>query len=567
MKVRFMSQNKTYTTLRNLSFAPSIDITSMSLPINGFTVDIETEDTINTNQFARLLDDRNNVWAHYWVTKVDRKASRLVTVQAQSPTVWLDRARMPAKYLSGANLGGEIDYCFDHVSSRVGPIGSYCVIESDVANLPVYGWLPEQSPRERLQSLMMSAGCYIKTWHDTEMRVLFAPRLIDVSDAGYGRILQPSEVFWRPTWTNEAPPSHLTLKYYSVTNYETADSQTVQDDYGNTYWVKEGQFGASSTGAAEEIEVGGNMVVRYEDAQALWPKYQSLYFFNEDRAEVDVINNGEIWPGDLITFPLEESGTYLVRGYVSTVDFKFGNQARSTLRLDHCSRFIAAKLILNLTYNGETVHSMEFLFPNTYGYSIDLPDQQVISNGHLRVYGNIAPIEGTTGGAGTTTTVTVACDLISDKNLITGETITDFTPDHIAVTTLPNQISYIDGETITYSGIVVKVYNASGQLLDTPDRPGGVIAFRDLEFTVTTADIDTQSLDIPVAWTFETEVEGITQEITLTATFGITVWDVQPHGDNYMLVVRGDLVSVDGTTLNIRDRRVRVENRTLMIGE
>ena len=134
MKLILEGQNLTCTTLKALAFAPEVDLTGQTLPINEFTADVETGEDIQTGQFARLLDGRDNLWARYWVTKAERKTLKLTSIRAQSPLVWLDRTRMPAKYLSGASLGGEIDYCFDGVADVValhyGDLSALCLDHS-----------------------------------------------------------------------------------------------------------------------------------------------------------------------------------------------------------------------------------------------------------------------------------------------------------------------------------------------------------------------------------------------------------------------------------------------------
>ena len=483
MKLILEAQNMTYTTLRNLSFAPEVDLTGQSLPLNEFTVDVETEDTLQTGQFAKLLDDLDRVWARYWVTKVDRKTLKLSTLKAQTPLIWLERSRMPAALISDT-LGGAIDRCFDVVADVVGPVGGYCVIDSGIANTPVYGFCPEQSARERVQSLLMAAGAYIRTWNDTEMRVLPSPHMWD-ADRGWGDILQADRVFWRPNLIQGDAASHLTLKYYSVDNYDTGGS-TVQDAYGNTFWVTEGSIGASSTGAGNEISIGGNMLVGYDSAHAIWPQFEQIYFWAPHRVEADVIDNAEIWPGDLVTFQLDEEGQKLCTGYVNSVEFAFGVQSRARIRLDSASVLNAARVTINWTHDGWTVYSETRIYPPGYTTHEDLPNKDVLTNGHLTEYDPVDPSVEIEAG----TDVDVPCDKVSETDLITGETISDFTPHHIAVTTPPDQTAYFDGGRIDYTGMVVKVYNAEGQLLNSETIPEGVIPMDQLTLPVARADFD-----------------------------------------------------------------------------
>lgn len=427
MKLTLETQNKTYTALKAVSFAPEVDLTGQTLPLNAFTVDVETEDTINTAQFARLYDDRDNLWARYWVTKAERKSLRLITVQAQTPLIWLDRTRMPPAYFTGAPLSGEIDRCFDGVASVVGPMSGYCVIDSSLANLPVYGWCPAQSARERLQSLLMAHSAYIKDWNDMLMRVLPSPDLYNRE--GWGTLLDMNTVFWRPQVNNTDKPSHLSLEYYSVApgspDPSDPNQSSVQDDSGSTYTVTKNSTGITIGGVGNDINISGNMLVTYEIAQALLYQLDGVYS-SPIVAEAEIINNGDIWPGDFVSIPADEEGKRLCTGWVNAVDFSFGVQARSRLKLEAPRLYDAARVILQWTCDGEIVHQDHRIFPPNYDYDIELSDTEVLGNGHLYTYSPVElDIQGTTPANPYRPQIeTVHCVLVSDRDLITGETVT-----------------------------------------------------------------------------------------------------------------------------------------------
>ena len=50
-----------YYNHRNLNYAPEVDLLSESLPVNEFTVDIITEDTVEIGEMCELYDDLNNL--------------------------------------------------------------------------------------------------------------------------------------------------------------------------------------------------------------------------------------------------------------------------------------------------------------------------------------------------------------------------------------------------------------------------------------------------------------------------------------------------------------------------
>ena len=62
----------TYTTVRNISFSPSVDLTCDSLPIDELTVDVATTDTITSGQRVELYDALDGLWARFWLYKVEK---------------------------------------------------------------------------------------------------------------------------------------------------------------------------------------------------------------------------------------------------------------------------------------------------------------------------------------------------------------------------------------------------------------------------------------------------------------------------------------------------------------
>lgn len=74
----------------------------------------------------------------------------------------------------------------------------------------------------------------------------------------------------------------------------------------------------------------------------------------------------------------------------------------------------------------------------------------------------------------------------------TGETIVIKTPmpSGIQITTLPSDLDYTDGETIDFTGIVVKLKKYDGTVYTDENYPDGIIPFSELTFPVTVADFD-----------------------------------------------------------------------------
>lgn len=70
----------------------------------------------------------------------------------------------------------------------------------------------------------------------------------------------------------------------------------------------------------------------------------------------------------------------------------------------------------------------------------------------------------------------------------TGRLVTDKLPSSLVVETNPSKMTYYDGETLDFTGMVVKGYLETGGLWTDSSHPNGVIPISELIFPVTTAD-------------------------------------------------------------------------------
>lgn len=78
-------------------------------------------------------------------------------------------------------------------------------------------------------------------------------------------------------------------------------------------------------------------------------------------------------------------------------------------------------------------------------------------------------------------------DVEVHKDPDTGEIVETVIPASISVTTPPSKTDYNDGETIDFTGMVVKAYKSSGDVWTDSTHPDGVIPHSELIFPVTTA--------------------------------------------------------------------------------
>lgn len=414
----FETQDKTYATLRNLSFTPEIDLTGQQFIINEFTVEIETDDNIDSGQCVRLIDDQDRLWVRYWACKVKRKDAKIVMLNAKSRLFFLERYTMYRKLYENVRLDTAITEIFNKVDDAYIAHG---YDNTEMRSMKINGYCPTHNARERLQSILMATGTYYDEFGRTGIRLMNAPQLgVSITDEDLGTVLKANSVFMKPSLIENDPVSRLYFTSYSVTDYEPADpgAKTFQDEDGKTYWYTTSGFVSRGPGVGNEITVDGNMIVDYTSQQIIGDNIIAYYMTpGMNRVEADVINNGTIWPGMRVLLPFDIEKKQMVMGYVAGVEFSFGNQIRSKLSIQPALVFDAAKVTLEYNCDGETVHTETVLYPIGRLVEIYEGQIQVLTNGHLRTYEHIY----ISGEATRDGVIEIPCDLISDQNLITGE--------------------------------------------------------------------------------------------------------------------------------------------------
>lgn len=427
----FETQDKTYTTLRNLSFAPEIDLTSQELIINGFTVDIETEENINSGQPVQLINDgrvNDITWVRYWVEKVKRINKKIVTVSAKSMLFFLDRYTMDAKLYNNWRLDTALNEVFNKVVDTTLDV-RYNTIP--IREIRINGYCPKQTARERLQSILMATGTYIQEDYGANYICVYAaPSLFfSLVNIDPGVLFPPNWVFMKPELIENDAVSRMNVTYYNVTSYDpgTSDAKTIQDDNGNTYWYTENGSRTHGPGTGNEITISGNILVDQASNQRILDNLIAYYMTFTDRVEAEIINDGVlapsegdigfVFPGMLVTVPYDVDKKQLAVGHVRQVEYSFGLHIRSKLTMFPAKVVNGVQVIFKYVCDGVTVCTETGLYTNNYTIVIPSGTKQVLTNGHLYKYvHNRIEAE-----AGDEEEIEISCSLISDQNLITGE--------------------------------------------------------------------------------------------------------------------------------------------------
>ena len=390
-----------YTKLKNLSFMPQVDIVGDSIPINEFSVQIKTTDEIKVGQWAYLYDDLNDLWAKYWIMFSDRVDASFIQIKAQSIVALLDRVYMDAAiYPSGVSAGTIIAACFTAAG-----VSSNYTVESSVSSASVTGYFPEQTARERLQWVCFATGAYVKQHSGQNVEI----KKLDQSSLTY---IPTSQTFWKPQIDYRDYVTKISITTYSF-EAGTPDAGDQYVTVGDTNYIYTTQKitltngNAPETALPSEINIDGCYIMTDDNADDVASRLAMLYFARTE-VSADIINNNEYYPPKRVGVHVDE-GLGAV-GYIESADFKFGLQARSTLKVVASETVPLAELVINYVFNGATVATRTYNFPVGYEYSILNPYVDVSSGEHRYVYRPLTEYcEGTmTSGVNTKT---VQCEL------------------------------------------------------------------------------------------------------------------------------------------------------------
>lgn len=391
----------TYTKLKNLSFAPQIDIVGDTIPINEFTVQIKTTDNITVGQWAALYDDLDNLWAYYWVMYSDRVDAQFVEIKAQSIIALLDRVNMDATiYTEDTQINTVVNACFTAAG-----ISSGYNIDSGLLGHTIIGYFPEQTARERLQWVCFAVGAYVRQQGSQNVQI----RELDQSTVTYIPI---DKTFWKPSIEYKDYVTKITLTSYEFTQGTPSqgdDYVTVNDvDYivtSQKYTLTNSN--APQTALPNEITVDGCYLINDDNADDIASRLAMLYFARTE-IDADVINNNAYKPPMKVAVQLDESRGGL--GYIESADFKFGKQARSSLKIVASEARSLQQLIINYTFNGAIVATKHYAFPVGYQYSILNPYIDISSGEHRYIYRPLTEYCTGTITSGTNTKE-VACEI------------------------------------------------------------------------------------------------------------------------------------------------------------
>lgn len=361
-----------YSRIKNLSFAPDVSIVNDSLPINEFSVDVITENNIEVGVPAELVDDSTaDPWLYGNVVFAERIDKDTVSVRAQSRLRLLDYRILPQKMYSNESLTSVLDYI--------------CTIGYDLDEsfdgLTVSGYAPEQTARERLQWICLYIGAYVRSCAGQRIQILPLAQTTDT-------LIPMEKTFWKPSLSYGEYVSELHVTAYTFTSgTPTSDDETVKVG-GVTYIItKHDHYLANPTVPSgiegKVVKIDGVFLISETNFNDILNR-MALIHFNRITADVDVINNREYFPGDLVQFCIDEDR--MASGYIESCNFSFGVQARARLKINGVEELESAKLLINYIYKARTIKKSRYRFPVGYVYNLENEYPDISGAKHRYVY-------------------------------------------------------------------------------------------------------------------------------------------------------------------------------------
>lgn len=351
----------TYSKLTNLKFDPTADVTGSEVPINEFSVDIITEDEIDTAQFAFLYDDRDILWAKYWIIFADRADKNTVRVRAQSTLKLLERRMLDPVMLNGAPVA-------DIVAQIFAELGAESYVLSDAFDeKTLTGFCPKQSCKTRLQWVCFVLGAYIKSFFSDKIEIL------PVGDEP--KLIPLAKTYWKPSLVYGEYTTRVNVTAYSYEKGTPATTDTWVTDGTDTYIQTQRNHSLRNVDVPEgtlthETHIEGVTLVNADNVDDILSNI-SRFYFKRINVELDAINNAEYYPGDRILCYTDEHS--MADGYIGTATFSFGQQAKSRLVIKPVETVETAQLLMIYQYDGTMIAQQAYTLPVGYPYEIDNP--------------------------------------------------------------------------------------------------------------------------------------------------------------------------------------------------
>lgn len=501
----------TYTRIARVDFSPEVDIKLNSLPVDTFTADIITPDTLERGWLISLKNDVDTLFAKFKITKVQRINKDTLRVEAVSPLWLMDWWTVGAERIQTTAGAAVYDLFNGLPKSGYLSIIPY-TLPNELANININGFAPEQTARERLLWLCLAMGAWVQQSFCNGLVFHALPNFSN-HDLTQGTLIPYKRTYWKPSTQLGDPVYVVWVELVgNISTDETTGTQSGTDENGTTYYwnlITHGYTNPDENApGGSEVKISGVSLLNNEYQQPTFSLIGALY---QNRMEVsaEVINNGDIQPGDVVRVYTDEDLIYC--GVVQQCTFTFGQQAKARLTVNAYPDELPIQIVrVSFTSGDVPLGQATEVYPEGDTWEVDAPT----IDGYTP---NTPSITGSTGGNYSIDYTKIPLKYIWAIN-------GSFT-------------QYLEGKNISYANLLVLGYQtektAAIQVKWTNGGqwPDGKIPFEALTLPVEKAVYDptTPSQEYPGASIQTIPVQYVDDEgTTFEDTFNVLVWENKP---------------------------------------
>lgn len=389
--------------IESINFAPQVDLTGNSLPVNEYTCDVILPQPLpGTLSACRLFDERNQLWCDFPLTNVKDISEKCIRVTCTSWLKRLEYRELEEAMYDGETAEDAIAACFG-----VGHSGDYTITNA-IKSKTLTGFAPAQNARERLTWILFAVGAYANDLYRSNVRI----EAVDES----ATLIPLERTFMRPSEDKADWVTGLKLTVYAFR--EGTEEEWQADDSSYMFplpWLATTQTftltnPAAPNDAPENVIAIENMYLVNSGNVADIASRLANYWFNPTEVTLDCVNNRQYRPGNLVNAYASEDS--MVTGYIQQASFRFGLQARSTLKLIGVEALPSDTLTVNYLHNSRRIGQATYRLPVGVAFSIENPYLDQTTSGHRYIYRpTTANAEGTMVEGGVTVNVNYAIAL------------------------------------------------------------------------------------------------------------------------------------------------------------
>lgn len=337
------------------SFSPQVDLSGNSMPAGEYTVDVILPEPLPVPPTScDLYDGKNQLWCAWPIRLHQYITENVLRVTCSSWLRLLEHRELEAQMYTGQTAENVIADIFGAEHAH------HYTLANALKSRTVSGYCPAQTARDRLTWLLFVLGAYTRDIYRSDV-------LITAVDET-ATLIPLDKTFARPSETQAEWVTGLKITTYTFRQADT-EEEWMEDDSSYMFplpWLATEQV-VELTNAAAPNDAPPN-VIPFEGIYLINPNNVSdiaarlvKYWFNPAEVSLDCVNNRAYKPGDLVTAYVTPER--LVTGYIEQANFRFGVQARSTLKLVAAQAVEGAELVISYTYEGGVIGRQSLYLP------------------------------------------------------------------------------------------------------------------------------------------------------------------------------------------------------------